>query len=126
MCLVELNIQFNKFKSSSETRFAKIACNMVRKLCYFFVCLFACFRVGKEITPRDPVPQDIDLNLSNLYVLWGVRVNDSAPGMLLTHGGDVPAASLEQVNPAGQAGPQLDTPVSYRSSKGGERERVKE
>ena len=49
------------------------------------------------------------MNSAN-YVLWGVRVNDSQPGMLITHGADVPARSLEQVNPAG--GVILDIPVS--------------
>ena len=64
------------------------------------------FRVGKEIAARDPVPQDINLNSANLYVLWGVRVDDSQPGMLLTHGANVPAASrLDDSVP--------DTPVSY-------------
>ena len=77
------------------------------------ICIFLlfCFRVGKEIIASDPVPQDVDLD-SDLYVLWGVRVNDSQPGMLLTHDADAPARSLEQVNPAGQ-GLGLIPPVSY-------------
>lgn len=74
---------------------------------------FFCFRVGKEIAPRDPVPQDINLNSANLYVLWGVRVDDSAPGMLLTHGADVPARSEQQVNPSGLDAGMPTPPVSY-------------
>ena len=50
----------------------------------------------------------INLNSANLYVLWGVRVDDSQPGMLLTHGANVPAASRLD-------GSVLDTPVSYSS-----------
>jgi hypothetical protein len=75
---------------------------------------FISFRVGKEIAPSDPVPQDVNLNSANLYVLWGVRVDDSQPGMLITHGANVPAASLEQVDPAGLIVVNgLDIPVSY-------------
>ena len=72
-------------------------------------------RVGKEIAPSDPAPQDLNLN-SDLFTLWGVRVNDSVPGMLITHGrgpGNVPAASLEQINIAGV---NVDPPVSKHSA----------
>ena len=66
------------------------------------------FSVGKLIAPSDPAPQDINLN-SNLFVLWGTRLMDSMAGQLLTHGANVPAASLVQVNPAAIA---LPPPVS--------------
>ena len=78
-------------------------------ICTIKFFLLFCFRVGKEIAARDPVPQDVNLNSVNLYVLWGIRVNDSQPGMLLTHGADVPERSLEQISPTGIV---LDIPVS--------------
>ena len=64
-----------------------------------------CFRVGKQIIASDPAPQDINLN-TDLYVLWGIRANDSMAGQLLTHRPEGnPAASLELVNPAGVVAP---------------------
>ena len=56
------------------------------------------------IAPSDPAPQDINLN-SDLFVLWGIRPNNSTAGMIPAHSvalpSDVPAASLVAVNPAG-------------------------
>ena len=66
------------------------------------------FRVGKQIAPTDPAPQDLNLN-ANLYVLWGVRMPDSTPGMIPIHAGSIPAVSQALVNPAGAV---VATPVS--------------
>ena len=64
------------------------------------------------IAPSDPPPQDINLN-SNLYVLWGIRPDNSTAGMVPAHRiatpSDIPAASQVLVNPAGIA---LMNPVS--------------
>ena len=69
------------------------------------------FRVGKQIIASDPAPQDINLN-TDLYVLWGIRANDSMAGQLLTHRPEGnPAASLELVNPAGVVAPTTPPPT---------------
>ena len=64
--------------------------------------------MAKQISPTDPVPQDLNLN-ANLYVLWGVRMADSTPGMIPVHAGSIPAVSQNLVNPAGAV---VATPVS--------------
>ena len=75
------------------------------------------FRVGKLIVPSDPAPQDINLNF-NLFVLWGIRPDNSTAGMIPPHRiatlTDIPAASLVTVNPAGPAvAVALVNPVSH-------------
>ena len=66
------------------------------------------------IAPSDPAPQDINLN-SDLFVLWGIRPDNSTAGMIPAHSiatpADIPAASLVTVNPAGPA-VALENPVS--------------
>ena len=79
------------------------------------------FRVGKLIVPSDPTPQDINLN-SDLFVLWGIRPDNSTAGMIPPHRiatpSDIPAASLVTVNPAGPA-VALVNPVSHLGGGGG-------
>ena len=76
--------------------------------------MLSLFRVGKTIAPSDPPPQDINLN-SDLFVLWGIRADNSTAGMIPAHSidprSDIPAASNATVNPAGMA-VGLATPVS--------------
>ena len=64
--------------------------------------------------PSDPAPQDINLN-SDLFVLWGIRPDNSTAGTIPPHRiatpSDIPAASLVTVNPAGPA-VALVNPVS--------------
>ena len=75
---------------------------------------FTAFRVAKTVAPSDPAPQDINLN-SDLFVLWGVRPDNSTAGSIPAHRiatpSDIPAASIATVNPAGPA-IALEIPVS--------------
>lgn len=72
------------------------------------------------IAPSDPAPQDINLN-SDLFVLWGIRPDNSTAGMIPAHRialpSDIPAASLATVNPAGVAVGLANpvSPVQYTS-----------
>ena len=57
--------------------------------------------VAKRIALRDESPRDIDLS-SNVYVMWGVRPDDSMQGELLPHASqqpsDIPAISQARFN----------------------------
>ena len=72
------------------------------------------FRVAKTVAPSDPAPQDINLN-SDLFVLWGVRPDNSTAGSIPAHRiatpSDIPAASIVTVNPVGPVDPP-ENPVS--------------
>ena len=71
--------------------------------------------VAKRIAIRDESPKDIDLN-SNVYVMWGVRPDDSMQGQLLSHAFqqpcDIPAISQARFNlVTGDIMIQLQQPV---------------
>ena len=71
------------------------------------------FSVAKQIAPRDPAPQDLDLN-SLLYIMWGIRagVRDNA-NSIQTHTPGAPAVSEGLFNPVtGATLPPLQAPVS--------------
>ena len=77
--------------------------------------------VSKQIAPRDPAPQDLDLN-TNLFVLWGVSdsVSQRSPtGGLATHRpGSNPAASDALTNPSTGVTVTVSPPVSQKYKDG--------
>ena len=79
-----------------------------------FIHLNPSVSVAKRIALRDESPRDIDLS-SNVYVMWGVRPNDSMQGELLPHASqqpsDIPAISQARFNLITGDMIQLQTPV---------------
>ena len=64
----------------------------------------------------DPAPQDLNLT-SPVYILWGIRPNNSTAGSIPAHAialpSDIPAASATPANPSN--GVVVSTPVSWVS-----------